>query len=327
MTQVIKAMTDDVLSRTSVELRKLVYVAVERNLAGGILLSGGLDSSIVAVAASRHLKLTGVTVALHDAPDVKFAKIVAEKFGIDQITVPIDEKIAETATQDVVTIMKSFDPMEIRNDATLLIGLRAAKDLGLKEVMTGDAGDELFAGYSFLFGKSHDELDKRLWEMWKVMRFASAPIAKSLAMQAKLPFLDQDLKKFAMRIDPDLKVHKEHGQVFGKWILRKAFENLLPAEIIWRTKAPIEQGSGTSILPSHFNSKISNGEFSKKAKEYMQFDGVHIRDKEHLFYYEAYKRQFGNPRGSGEGAKVCRGCGAYLLEVMNFCRTCGASEA
>jgi asparagine synthase (glutamine-hydrolysing) len=178
-----------------------------------------------------------------------------------------------------------------------------------------------------LFGRSHDELNKSLWEMWKVMRFASVPLAKSVAMQAKLPFLEQSLKKFAMNIDPDLKQRDEHGCLYGKWILRKAFEDLLPAEIIWRTKMPIEQGSRTSILPSYFNSKISDNEFSKKAKGYLESDGVHIRDKEHLFYYEAYKRQFGNPRGSGEGAKVCRGCGAYLLEVMNFCTTCGASPA
>jgi asparagine synthase (glutamine-hydrolysing) len=320
-------MSDNGIPKICAELRRLVYVAVERNLAEGILLSGGLDTSIVAAVASRHLKLTGVTVALREAPDVKFANNIAEKLGIDHITVPIDETAAEVATQDTVKIMKSFDPMEIRNDATILIGLRAAKDHGLDQVMTGDAGDELFAGYSFLFGRNREELDKSLREMWKVMRFASVTLAKYLGMQARLPFLEQSLKEFAMSIGPELKVREEHGQVYGKWILRKAFEDLLPAEIIWRTKMPIEQGSGTSILPSHFNSQISNDEFSERVKECLESDAVLIRDKEHLFYYEAYKRQFGNPRGSGEGARVCRGCGAYLLEVMNFCRTCGASPA
>jgi len=323
--KVLRKMSDNGISKTCVQLRKLVYVAVERNLAKGILLSGGLDTSIIAAVASRHLKLKGVTVAFRDAPDVNFAKIIAEKFGVDHVTIPIDEKVAEVATQDAIKIMKSFDPMEIRNDATILIGLRAAKDHGLDEVMTGDAGDELFAGYSFLFGKSHDELDKSLREIWKVMRFSSVPLAKCLGMQAKLPFLEQSLKEFAMSIDPELKLREEHGKVYGKWILRKAFEDLLPPEIVWRIKMPIEQGSGTSMLPSYFNLKTSDDEFSKKAKEYLESDGVHIRDKEHLFYYEAYKKEFGNPRGAGEGAKVCRSCGAYLLEAMSFCRTCGTS--
>jgi asparagine synthase (glutamine-hydrolysing) len=320
-------MSDYSVESTCIQLRKLVDVAVERNSASGVLLSGGLDSSVVAAVASRTLKLTGVTVSLKNAPDVKFSNIVAEKFGIDHILLPIDERIAEVATQEAVKIMKSFDPMEIRNDATILIGLRAAKDHGIDEVMTGDAGDELFAGYNFLFGRSHDDLVKSLRNMWKVMRFASASIGKSLGMKVKMPFLEQTLKEFAMSIDPELKIRKEHDQTYGKWILRKAFGDLLPSVIVWRTKMPIERGSGTSILPDYFSSKISDDEFSKKAKEYLQSSGVHIRDKEHLFYYETYEKEFGMPRGFGEGSKICRGCGAYVLEVMDFCRTCGTSPA
>ena len=320
-------MSDYSVERTCVQLRKLVDVAVERNSARGVLLSGGLDSSIVAAVASRNLKLTGFTVSLGEAPDVKFAKAVAEKFSIDHIMIPIDEKVAESATQNAVKIMNSFDPMEIRNDATILIGLQAAKDHGIREVMTGDAGDELFAGYSFLFDRSRDELVKSLRKMWSVMRFASASIAKSLRMTAKMPFLDEALKEFAMSIDPKLKIRKEHGQTYGKWILRRTFDGILPPEIVWRIKMPIERGSGTSMLPSYFSSRISDDEFSKKTKEYLRSAGVRIRDKEHLFYYEAYEREFGSPRGFGEGSKICRGCGAYLLEVMDFCRICGASPA
>ena len=320
-------MPDGSVERTCMQLRELVELAVERNSARGVLLSGGLDSSIVAAVASRNLKLTGVTVLLRDAPDLKFAKIVAERFDIDHIMIPIDEKVAEAATEDAVKIMKSFDPMEIRNDATILIGFRAAKDHGIGEVMTGDAGDELFAGYSFLFGRSNDELVESLRNMWNVMRFASASIAKSLGMTVKMPFLEGALKEFAMSIDPELKIRKDHDHTYGKWILRKAFDGILPPEIIWRTKMPIERGSGTSVLPSYFSSKISDDEFTKKTKECLQSAGVHIRDKEHLFYYEAYEKEFGSPRGSGEGSKICRGCGAYLLGVMDFCRICGASPA
>ena len=314
------------LQRTCARLRELVDLAVERNSARGILLSGGLDSSIIAAVASRNIRLTGMTVSLKDAPDVKFAKIVAAKFGINHTIIPIDEKVAETATQRTVRIMNSFDPMEIRNDATLLIGLQAAKQHGLDQVMTGDAGDELFAGYNFLFRRNHNELVKTLKDMWNVMRFASAPIAKSLGVTVKIPFLERELKEFAMGIDPALKIRKENDQTFGKWILRKTFDLILPPEITWRTKLPIERGSGTSILPRYFSSRISDIQFSKKKEECLKSAGVRIRDKEHLFYYEAYEKEFGKPRGSGEGSKICRGCGAYLLEVMDYCRTCGASS-
>lgn len=318
-------MSDYRVEATCAHLRTLVDAAVQRNSARGVLLSGGLDSSIVAAVASRNLKLTGITISLKDAPDVKFAKMAADKFSIEHILLLIDEKVAETATQRAVKIMNSFDPMEIRNDATILIGLEAAKDHEVEEVMTGDAGDELFAGYNFLFGRSHDELVKSLRKMWNVMRFASASIAKSVGITVKIPFLEEDLKEYAMSIDPDLKIRNDHNQTYGKWILRKAFDGVLPPEIVWRTKMPIERGSGTAMLSTYFSSKISDDEFNQKTREYLQSDGVHIRDKEHLFYYEAYKREFGSPRGFGEGSRICRGCGAYLLEVMDFCRICGAS--
>ena len=320
-------MSDRRLQETCLELKKLVDTAVQRNSANGVLLSGGLDSSIVAAVASKIQKLTGVTISLNNAPDVKFSNIMAEKFGIEHILLPINEEAAETATQDAVRIMNSFDPMEIRNDATILLALRAAKSHGIGEVMTGDAGDELFAGYNFLFGRSHDELVKGLQKMWSVMRFASANLGKSVGVNVRMPFLEPTLKEFAMKIDPELKIRKERDQTYGKWILRKAFDDVLPPEIVWRTKMPIERGSGTSMLPEHFSSKISDEEFRNKSQQYLQSDGVHIRDKEHLFYYEAYQRQFGRPRGFGEGSKICRGCGAYVLEVMDFCRTCGASPA
>ena len=323
----IRTVSDYSVEQTRIRLRKFVEKAVEKNEARGILLSGGLDSAIVAAVASKSLQLTGVTVSLKDAPDAKFSEIVAEKFGIHHIMVPIDEKAAEAAAQGAVKAMNSFDPMEIRNDATILIALRAAKEHGIAEVMTGDAGDELFAGYNFLFGRSREELAMALRKIWSVMRFSSASIGKFLGVTVKIPFLETDLKEFAMAIDLDLKIRDHDGQTYGKWILRKAFEGILPHEIVWRTKMPIERGSGTSALSTYFNSRISDDEFNRKTNEYLNSDGVHIRDKEHLFYYEAYKTEFGNPRGVGEGSKICRGCGAYLLEVMDFCRVCGASRA
>ena len=301
--------------------------AVEKNAARGILLSGGLDSAIVAAIAGKSLRLTGVTASFKDAPDVKFSEIIAEKLGIDHIMVPIDEKAAEVGAQRAIKVMNSFDPMEIRNDATILIGLQAAKNHGVGEVMTGDAGDELFAGYNFLFGRSHGELAVSLRKIWSTMRFSSTSIGKSLGVTVKIPFLDKNLKEFAMAINPDLKIREHNGQTYGKWILRRAFDGVLPPEIIWRTKMPIERGSGTSVLSSYFNSRISDNEFNRKTNEYLKSDGVHIRDKEHLVYYEAYKTEFGSPRGFGEGSKICRGCGAYLLEIMDFCRVCGASPA
>ncbi|MGA2789960.1 MAG: asparagine synthase-related protein [Candidatus Bathyarchaeia archaeon] len=320
-------MANELITQTCGQLRGLFDKAVQRNLTDGILLSGGLDTSVIAATARKFSKLRAITVALEDAPDLSYATTVADLFGMQHTIVRIDLKTAEDATQEVIEVMRTFDPMEVRNDVTLLIGLRAAKKEGLSGVLTGDAGDELFAGYSFLFEKGYDQLGQRLENMWKTMRFSSAPLARSLGMEAKLPFLEDKFQAFAMSVNPKLKVHEEHGRVYGKWILRKAFEGSLPDNVVWRMKMPIEQGSGTSKLPEYFASRMSDDKFEAQKKNCLERDGVRINDKEHLAYYEAFKEEFGIPRGMGEGAKKCKGCGAWLMQVMNYCRICGAFPA
>ena len=314
----------DSVLQTYEKLQRLFEIGVQRNLADSILLSGGLDTSIVTSIASKYSRLSGFTVALGSAPDVEFARLIAKKFHLDHRIIEIDERDAERTAIDVISVMRTFDPMEVRNDVSLLIGLRAARDAGFHEVLTGDAGDELFAGYSFLFKKEVAEIEASLRAMWRIMSFSSIPLAGSLSMLAKLPFLDEELKNFAMTIPADLKVRQERGVVFGKWILRKTFEDMLPEEIIWRVKMPIEQGSGTSIMPAYFDAKFSDDLFSEMRKLHEEDDGVRLSSKEQLAYYEAYRAIFGIPKGSGEGDKACSACQAGVQNGANFCRTCGA---
>jgi asparagine synthase (glutamine-hydrolysing) len=311
------------LSDVTQRLRSLLKDAVQRKLANCILLSGGLDTSVITAVATNHSKLTGVTVSLGEAPDVKFASMIAKKFGLRQTIVRVDMDDVELAIPEVIKVMQSFDPMEIRNDATIMIGLKAARDAGFESVMTGDAGDELFAGYSFFFKMNADQLTNRLNEIWRTMRFASVPLAESLGMTAKLPILDDEFKNYAMAIDISLKIREERGKTYGKWIIRKTFEPELPEEIIWRVKMPIEQGSGTSSLQEYYAKKIDDPEFQIRRKTIWKSDKVHIRDKEQLAYYGVYKEMFGAPARRGSGNKICRGCSKHLPEEVNFCRTCG----
>jgi asparagine synthase (glutamine-hydrolysing) len=170
---------------------------------------------------------------------------------------------------------------------------------------------------------SPDLLEKRLREMCSTMRFASVPLAESLGMKAKLPFLDDEFKRYAMEIPVGLKIREERGLVYGKWILRKAFEHDLPDEVVWRVKMPIEQGSGTSSLPEYYERKISDSELDQKREELWKSDRVRIRDKEQLAYYEIYREIIGIPAGRGGGSKVCTACSTRVPEEMNYCRTCG----
>jgi len=143
-------------------------------------------------------------------------------------------------------------------------------------------------------------------------------------MEAKLPYLDPEFKSFAMALDPRYKVGNERGQVYGKWILRKAFEGLMPDRIVWRVKTPIEYGSGTTVLPSLFNSKISDAEFNERRRRCLAEDKVTIRDKEQLFYYEVYRAEVGVPNPTDLKGKICPQCNSNVPNRATYCRTCGA---
>jgi len=300
--------------------------SVRRNLTDGLLLSGGLDTAMLAYLASRWVKPSCITVALRGAlaPDVNYAKLVASRLQLRHYLYYFDNEELDDSIRAVIRIMKSFDPMEIRNDAAIYIALKVGRDKGMSTIMTGDACDELFAGYSFFFGLTKEQLDIALKKLWTDMRFSSIYLAKDLGVEVRLPFLDPQFKAFAADLDAGLKVRSEGGQVWGKWILRKAFENIMPREIVWRVKAPIEVGTGTTILPSLCDLRISDPEFNEKKMSYLNEDGVVIRSKEHLFYYEIYRSQIGIPYARISSAKTCPDCGSNVEEGTSFCRTCGA---
>ena len=300
--------------------------SVRRNLTDGLLLSGGLDTAILAYLISKWVKPGCITVALRGAPapDVDYARLVASRLELRHYLYYFDSEELDDSIRAVIRIMKSFDPMEIRNDAALYIALRVARDNGMSTIMTGDACDELFAGYSFFFGLTEEQLDTALKKMQVNMRFSSEYLARELGLEVRLPFLDPQFKALATGLDVGLKVRSEGGQVWGKWIMRKAFESIMPQEIVWRAKAPIEVGSGTTILPSLCDLRISDLEFAEKKTRYLNQDSVVIRSKEHLFYYEIYRSEIGVPYATDSNTKTCPDCGSNVDEGASFCRTCGA---
>lgn len=306
-------------------LRSLLEKAVSKNLADAILLSGGLDTSIIALIASRKRELAAFTVVLEgaEAPDLKYSKLVAAKLGLVHKICIFGESELLYAIKKVIKIMKTFDPMEVRNTVAIYIGMSFANENGVQEIMTGDGADELFGGYSYLFGLNRARLEKELFELAREMRFSSLTIAKTFGINAYLPYLE--LKEFALHLDPALKVRREKGKVWGKWILRKAYEKELPREIVWRVKTPIEKGSGTTVLPKLFDRLIEDEEFLEKKQHYFDIDKVIVRDKEHLFYYENYRSTFGKPKQQ-KGRRICVYCNS-LVERGFYCGVCGAYPA
>lgn len=310
-------------------LREVVIEAVRETLGDSILLSGGLDTSIIAAVASTNYKkkLKGYTVTLRDAPspDLEYSNLVASKFEIPHEILTVDLATLEKELPEVIAILKSFDPMEIRNSVVAYIGMKVAKFDGRSKVMTGDAADELFAGYSFVFQQNEEKARESLKHLWEVMSFSSIPLAKSLGIEARLPFLQLGVKELAMGIDFSLLVGKanESSEVFGKYLLRKAFEDMLPSEIVWRTKTPIEYGSETTVLPKWYAKIISDVEFAAKKEKYLLTDGVRLRDKEQLKYYEIFRDTLGAPRSKDKNQRMCPACTSNVPLAATFCTTCG----
>ncbi|MCJ7614484.1 asparagine synthase-related protein [Candidatus Bathyarchaeota archaeon] len=319
----------DSINQICSEVRQLTDRVVKRNLTDGILFSGGLDTSIIAFEASKYAKLESFTVAFENSPalDLKYAKLMADLLKMNHTVHVFGEEEMHSAIQDVIKILKVFDPMDVRNSVAAYVGLKAAKENGIKEMMTGDGLDELLGGYSWLFGLNEQELKDYLSNMWQVMQFTSIPMAKSLGLVSKPPFLDAEFKSYTYNVDTNLMIRPERGKMWGKWIMRKAYEGLLPDEIVWRIKTPLEFGSGTTIFPKVFGEKISDKYFQQKSKKYQETDQVTIRDKEHLFYYEIFRSTFGVPSEAfkdveGKQCPYCKSTGGNVKS--KFCKVCGA---
>jgi asparagine synthase (glutamine-hydrolysing) len=251
---------------------------------------------------------------------------MAKQLNIEHYINPFDEEQIFEAIPDVVKVLGSFDPMEVRNSITITIGLRFAKSYGSTKLITGDGADELFAGYHMYYRHvgNKEKLSSMLKRMWGIMAFSSVPLGKSMGIEVRAPFLDPEVKEFAMKMDPRYNVQEERGEVWGKWILRKAYEDVLPPEVRWRDKNPIEVGSGTTILPRFMAKKISDSEFAAKKKKILETDNVTIRDKEQLVYYEAYREVVGVPHPKDPDARTCPQCNSNVPENATVCKTCGA---
>jgi asparagine synthase (glutamine-hydrolysing) len=312
-----------VLERRCSELRAAVESSVQRNLCDAVLLSGGLDSSIIASIAAKLINLTGITVVYENAPDLIYARIIAEKYSIRHLIKHLTALDVDNAIENVVRIMKTFDPMEIRNTSVLYTSLKELRNNGFGSVMTGDGGDELFVGYNYMMRLDVEKLESELQKLWDVMHFSSIVIGKELGISVKTPYLDKEFLEFSERIPTELKIRRQNGSNYGKWILRSCFEDFVTKDVAWRKKMPLEEGAGLDVFATRFNSAISNTDFAEKIKYHSSHDSVRIRNKEHLHYYTIYRKFFDAPK-SGECEYRCPDCMGCVNSDSRFCKTCGA---
>ena len=291
--------------------------------ANWIAFSGGLDSSILA-QIKKEQDLNAITIITKDflGTDLQYSQITAKYIDIplELKYVDIDEIL--NSIENTIKILKNFNDIEIRNSIVSYIYLNALKKKNITKIITGDGADEIFAGYNFLVKKDHDELQKELKRMKKIMHFTSQKIADELGISIQMPFVDENIIELVETLPVNLLINQKDGIKFGKWILRKAFENELPPNVIWRKKTPMQDGSGTVGLTKLFDSLITDDIFEEKAKKIKSEDNITIRTKESLHYYEFYKENFKIPECTN-GNNQCSDCNAEIVNNSKFCGMCG----
>ena len=291
--------------------------------ANWIAFSGGLDSSILG-QIKKEQGLNAITIITKDflGTDLEYSQIMGKHIGVNLELRYVNINEILNAVKGTIKILKNFNDIEIRNSIVSYLYLNTLKEKNVKKVITGDGADEIFAGYNFLIKKNHAELRTELRRMKEIMHFTSQKIASELGISVQMPYINENVIKLAETLPIEHLVNQKNGVKFGKWVLRKAFENDLPPNVIWREKTPMQDGSGTTGLTKMFDSVITDDVYQEKTKKIKSKDGVTIRTKESLHYYELYRENFKVPEYDGN-KNICPDCNAELITNSKFCRMCG----
>ncbi len=251
-------------------LRTALEEAVHRQLMSdvpyGVLLSGGLDSSITSAIAKKYAEkriesddkdaawwpqLHSFATGLENSPDLAAAQKVADHLGTihHEIKFTIQEGI--DAIRDVIYHLETYDITTIRASTPMYLMARAIKSMGIKMVLSGEGADEIFGGYLYFHKapSAKDFHEETVRKLDKLHMYDCLRANKSLAawgIEGRVPFLDKAFMDVAMNINPKDKMI--NGERMEKWILRKAFEDLLPKSVVWRQKEQFSDGVGYSWI-------------------------------------------------------------------------------
>ena len=252
------------------EIKVALEAAVHRQLMSdvpyGVLLSGGLDSSITSAVAKKYAQkriesgdtvdawypqLHSFAVGLEGSPDLAAARKVADHLATIHHEIKFTIQEGLDAIRDVIYNIETYDVTTIRASTPMYLMARVIKSMGIKMVLSGEGSDELFGGYLY-FHKApnarefHEETVRKLS---KLHMYDCLRANKSLAawgIEGRVPFLDKEFMDVAMRINPQDKMI--NGERMEKWILRKAFQDMLPASVAWRQKEQFSDGVGYSWI-------------------------------------------------------------------------------
>lgn len=276
-------------------LERAVAKRLRSDVPLGAFLSGGLDSSIITALALRHVDdLHTFAVGLEGSRDLVAARRVAEHLGtIHHEYVLTRDEVIE-ALPHILYHLESYDRDLVRSAVPCYFVSRLAAER-VKVVLTGEGADELFAGYAYYKDYRnardlHIELRRSVTAMHNVNLQRVDRMTMAHGLEGRVPFLDKEMIALASRIDPALKLRRLGGRSVEKWILRHAFQDLLPHEIVWRDKEQFDQGSGvSSLLVREAARQVAEGRIFTLAGE---DDGGGPRSPEEAWYRKLLSQAF-----------------------------------
>jgi asparagine synthase (glutamine-hydrolysing) len=304
-------------NETSLEdLKEAFEKAVKSHLMSdvpyAVLLSGGLDSSLVSAVAAQYVakrvededqsdawwpRLHSFAVGLEGAPDLLAAKKVADMIGTVHHEIHFTIQEGLDAIRDVIYHLETFDTTTIRAATPMYLMTRKIKAMGIKMVLSGEGSDEIFGGYLY-FHKApnakelHEETVRKLDRLHMFDCARANKATSAWGVEARVPFLDKNFMDVAMRLNPQDKMCVD-GRM-EKWILRKAFddETYLPAEVLWRQKEQFGDGVGYSWIDSIRDYVDANVTDQQLANAEFRFPVNTPDTKEGYFYRTIFEDYF-----------------------------------
>ena len=296
------------------DVREGLRDAVRRQLMSdvpyGVLLSGGLDSSVISAIAQSYSahriedggatqaywpRLHSFAVGLKGSPDLAKARLVADYIGTvhHEIHYTIEEGI--DALRDVIYFIETYDVTTVRASTPMYLLARVIKSMGIKMVLSGEGADEIFGGYLY-FHKApdarafHEETVRKLSRLYQYDCLRANKSLAAWGVEGRVPFLDKDFLDIAMSLNPKAKMCP--GDVIEKKIVREAFADMLPEEVAWRQKEQFSDGVGYNwidTLRDYTASQVSDEEMAHAAE---RFPINPPRNKEEYFYRSIFASHF-----------------------------------
>ncbi|MBP8777397.1 MAG: asparagine synthase B [Bacteroidaceae bacterium] len=296
------------------ELRQALEASVQRQLMSdvpyGVLLSGGLDSSVISAIAKKYAakrvesddelgawwpQLHSFAVGLKDAPDLIKAREVAKHIGTvhHEINYTVQEGL--DAIRDVIYFIETYDVTTIRASTPMFLLSRYIKSMGIKMVLSGEGADEIFGGYLY-FHKApnarafHEETIRKIGKLYLYDCLRANKALCAWGVEGRVPFLDKEFMDIAMRLNPEAKMAP--GKVIEKKILREAFADMLPESVAWRQKEQFSDGVGYNWIDSLKALTVSQVTDEQMGKAAERFPINPPRNKEEYYYRTIFEEHF-----------------------------------